>query len=143
MQDMGDRSLQDEAFQQKDRVILYEKVLDILFRLQIEGSKDFNTEWSFDPVLAVENNKIYVVWVDKNDTNSAGTDEDIFYRCNITGASWEPVQVISEYGPLNTANIRWSGNPSIAVENGIIYVVWQDESYVNGAGSDSDIFSER
>jgi hypothetical protein len=37
VQDMGDRSLQDKALNNKNRMVLYEKTLDILFRLQIEG----------------------------------------------------------------------------------------------------------
>ncbi len=45
VQDMGDRSLQDKALNNKNRMVLYEKTLDILFRLQIEGARDFNTGW--------------------------------------------------------------------------------------------------
>ncbi|MBW2609813.1 MAG: phosphotransferase [Deltaproteobacteria bacterium] len=47
MEDMGDRSLQDEVSPHKDRISLYQKVLEILFRLQIEGSQGFNTEWCY------------------------------------------------------------------------------------------------
>jgi len=47
MEDMGDISLQDEVASCKDRIALYEKVLEILFRVQIEGSIGFNTEWCY------------------------------------------------------------------------------------------------
>ncbi len=47
MEDMGDRSLKEVVSSQKSRVPLYEKVAEILFRLQIEGSQAFDTEWCY------------------------------------------------------------------------------------------------
>lgn len=47
LEDMGNRSFQDEASSKKDRIVLYEKVLEVLFRLQIEGSQGFNPEWCY------------------------------------------------------------------------------------------------
>jgi cell division protein FtsN len=101
---------------------------------------NFHTGWSYDPEIAVENDNIYVVWHDQNDTNGAGTDKDIFYRCNLTGSSWEQVQVISEPVPGNDFNIEGSWSPSIAVENSKIYVAWRDKNLTYGAGGDWDIF---
>ncbi len=101
---------------------------------------DFNIGGSGSPAIAVENGKIYVVWIDSNNTNSAGTDYDIFYRCNLTGAGWEDIQVISEPVPGYDENIKISYNSDIAVNNGEIYVVWQDNTDMVGAGSDDDIF---
>ena len=45
LEDVGGRNLQDKVLRNKNRIVVYEKILDILFRLQIEGAQDFNTEW--------------------------------------------------------------------------------------------------
>ena len=47
LEDMGDRNLQTGVSHQKNRIPLYEKIIEILFRLQIEGSEDFNTQWCY------------------------------------------------------------------------------------------------
>jgi len=127
---------------------------DIFYRCNLTGSnwediqalsepvpgQDFNTADSCIPAIAVENSKIYVVWQDWNNTNGAGGDRDIFYRANLTGSSWEPVQVISEPVPGYDFNNKSSISSAITVENGKIYVVWQDWNNTNGAGTDVDIF---
>jgi len=128
---------------------------DIFFRCNVIGTgweqiqvisepvrgQNYNTGASFVPDVAVENGKIFVVWSDSNDTNNANIlDTDIFYRCNITGLSWESTQVISEPVPAQNFNSQTSQSPRIAVENGKIYVVWNDENNTNGAGTDKDIF---
>jgi predicted transcriptional regulator len=92
------------------------------------------------PKITVENGKIYVVWISSNDTNGAGIDEDIFYRTNLTGAGWEPIQVLSEPIAGQNFNVRGcSGSSSIAVENGKVYVLWSDFNDTYGSGTDSDI----
>lgn len=45
LEDMGDTSLQDKALGNRDRILIYEKVLDILAELQIYGIKDFKPGW--------------------------------------------------------------------------------------------------
>ncbi len=45
LEDMGDRHLQEETALHRDKIPIYEKVLETLFQLQIEGSKGFNPEW--------------------------------------------------------------------------------------------------
>ncbi|MDB9822164.1 phosphotransferase [Deltaproteobacteria bacterium] len=45
MEDMGDKNLQDKILKNRNRIVIYEKVLDILFRLQIEGLQSFDTGW--------------------------------------------------------------------------------------------------
>ena len=47
IEDLGNRSLQDYALNNKDRMALYEKTIDILFQFQIEGARDFNTDWCY------------------------------------------------------------------------------------------------
>jgi aminoglycoside/choline kinase family phosphotransferase len=45
MEDFGNTSLQDSALRKEDRVSIYERVIEILFRLQTKGAEGFNTEW--------------------------------------------------------------------------------------------------
>ncbi|MGD8984124.1 MAG: phosphotransferase [Desulfobacteraceae bacterium] len=45
MDDFGNASLQESASLKEDRVSIYERVIEILFRLQTEGAEGFNTEW--------------------------------------------------------------------------------------------------
>ncbi|MCK5561624.1 MAG: hypothetical protein KAJ51_13560, partial [Thermoplasmata archaeon] len=98
---------------------------------------NFNIRAGNFPQIAVENGKIYVIWHDRNNTNGAGTDIDLFYRCNLTGKSWEDIQVISEPVMGNDINIGEStSRPSIAVENSKIYVIWEDTNDTNSAGTD-------
>ncbi|MCK5560141.1 MAG: hypothetical protein KAJ51_06090, partial [Thermoplasmata archaeon] len=104
------------------------------------AGKNFNTEGSYDRAIAVENGKIYVAWGDNNNTNGAGTDRDIFYRCNLTGTNWEAIQVISEPVPGSNFTNNGSYDPAIAVENNKIYIAWRDYNNYLTAGTDADIF---
>lgn len=127
---------------------------DITFRCNISGNgwedmqvisepmpgQDLNFRNTAYPEMVVENGKIYVVFADSNATNSAGSDTDIFLRCNLTGTSWEPIQVISEPIPGQDLNTKDSNFPHIAVENDQIYIVWYDSNISDGCGSDKDIF---
>ncbi len=45
LDDFGDASLQESASLKENRVSIYERVIEILFRLQTEGAEGFNTEW--------------------------------------------------------------------------------------------------
>jgi hypothetical protein len=101
---------------------------------------NYNQGYSWHPVIDVENDKVYVAWIDSNNTNGAGTDYDILYRCNVTGAGWEDIQVISE--PVFGQNFDDGQDryPEIVVENGKIYLVWENNNNTNGAGNDFDIF---
>jgi hypothetical protein len=105
----------------------------------IQG-QNLNFEDSWSPDIAVEKGKIYIVWSDENNFKGVGNDSDIFYRCNLTGDKWENIQVISEPVKDNNFNNEYSGAPSIAVENGKIYLVWDDDSNTIGSGTDRDIF---
>lgn len=46
MEDFGTTSLQDKAASGEDRISLYERVVEVLFRLQTEGSKGFSASWT-------------------------------------------------------------------------------------------------
>jgi hypothetical protein len=105
---------------------------------------DHNTGSSYNPCIAVENGNIYVVWQDNNDTHYASksvVSHDIFYRCNLTGTSFETVQVISEPVFFDDLNIGASRDPRIAVENDNLYVVWSDDNdTLNADPAEEDIF---
>jgi aminoglycoside/choline kinase family phosphotransferase len=45
LEDMGDKNLQDISIDNKNRMLLYEKAVDILFKLQVDGAQGFDTEW--------------------------------------------------------------------------------------------------
>jgi len=46
MEDFGTVCLQEAASTREDRSFLYERVVEVLFRLQIEGSRGFNPSWT-------------------------------------------------------------------------------------------------
>jgi hypothetical protein len=101
---------------------------------------NINTGSGGECAIAVENGKIYVVWMDDNNTNSCGSDGDIFFRCNITGQGWEDVQVISEPTFGGNSNTGTSMYPQLDVENGNIYVIWADNTDLQNSGTDQDLF---
>jgi aminoglycoside/choline kinase family phosphotransferase len=45
MEDLGQRNLQEIALSRENRIDIYERTLEVLVRLQIEGREDFNTQW--------------------------------------------------------------------------------------------------
>ena len=45
LEDAGDRNMQAEVLESKDRIPVYEKVLEMLLRIQTEGKEGFNTDW--------------------------------------------------------------------------------------------------
>jgi hypothetical protein len=54
--------------------------------------------------------------------------------------AWCPMEVVSEPVYGQNFNIETSDCPQIAAENGMVYVVWDDENETDGAGDDTDIF---
>ena len=80
-----------------------------------EISSDIGSENQYTPSIAVEDGKVHVAWVDREDG-----DLDIFYRY-FNGTSWQPEEEIST--DIGTES-QWT--PSIAVENGKIHIVWED-----------------
>jgi DNA-binding MarR family transcriptional regulator len=103
----------------------------------IPGS-DTNTEVSYSPEIAVDNGRVYVVWEDWDDYNGAGYGQNIFYRSNLSGKGWEPIQVISE--PVYGQDQNNAIDPRMAVENGMIFVSWWSYDNISGSGSDCDLF---
>jgi hypothetical protein len=79
-------------------------------------STDIVDESQSNPDIAVENGEAYVVFSDRKDV-----DSDIYFR-HFNGTSWEPeIEISADLGPSD--QIR----PRIAVDNGRIYVVWEDK----------------
>jgi N-acetylmuramate 1-kinase len=46
VEDFGNVNLQDVASSNKDRMLFYEKVAEVLLRLQVEGARGFNPSWT-------------------------------------------------------------------------------------------------
>jgi len=112
---------------------------DILFRKSTDGGNTFdktidisnNLGDSSEPQIAVFEKKPYVVWTD--DTTAFGTD-DIFFSNSTDGGNNFSI-------PLNLSkNPGGSISPQIAVPGSNVYVVWADETTVNG---NSDIFFKK
>ncbi|UCE37930.1 MAG: hypothetical protein JSW00_01420 [Thermoplasmata archaeon] len=89
-----------------------------------EISTDIGTENQSYPAIAVENDKAHVVWMDYGDG-----DWDIYYRF-YNGIGWEPEQEIS-----TDIGSETQFDPSLAVENGKVHVVWEDNR-----DGDNDIY---
>ena len=47
LEDFGDRLVQDEVIEGKNRITLYKKVIDLLIKTQFDGLKDFDTNWCY------------------------------------------------------------------------------------------------
>ncbi len=126
---------------------------DIFYRSNISGSGwndievpsepipgiDINIDVSWSPKIAVENDNVYLIWEDYNETNASGSDQDIQFRCKLSGKSWGPIRVVSE--PVEDMNINTgdSWEKDIAVENGNVYVVWEDDNKTFDCEKDLDI----
>ncbi|MHA2067505.1 MAG: TolB family protein, partial [Candidatus Thorarchaeota archaeon] len=96
---------------------------DIIFRFfngtdwqpEQEISSDITSESQWDPSITAEGGRAYAVWEDRG-----GGDLDIYYR-HFNGTAWEPEVEISS----DAAN-EDQRKPSVAVEGGKVYVVWED-----------------
>ncbi len=80
-----------------------------------EISTDVTNENQQVPSIAVDGSEVHVVWQDRG-----GGDLDIHYRY-FNGTSWQPEQEIS-----SDVTSESQEAPSIAAENGKVYVVWHD-----------------
>ena len=83
-----------------------------------EISSDANNEDQYNPSIAVEDRKTYVVWEEKGEFG----DLDIYYR-HFDGNTWQDEQEIS-----TDDGVELQFAPSIATDNGEVYVAWVDES---------------
>ncbi len=126
---------------------------DIFYRSNLSGSGwddievvsepipgiDINKDVSWSPRIAIENDNVYLIWEDFNNSNGSGIDQDLQFRCKLSGKSWGPIRVISEPvegKDFNTGDCWWK---DIAVENGSVFVVWEDDNETFSSGKDLDI----
>ena len=89
-----------------------------IWGLEQQISDDTGTEVQLWPDVAVDGDKVHVVWVDEEGMGS----RDIYYRF-FNGTAWEPEQQISTgFGEKSYS--------SLAAENGRVHVVW----HLSGTG---------
>ncbi len=96
-------------------------------------SDNTNNDNSTEPAIAVEGDTVFVVWTDEGDINESGTDQDIVFR-SWDGTNWTESLVIS-----NNSFDGDSNNATIDVNDGEIYIAWEDTGDINNSGSDKDI----
>ncbi len=131
----------DYASSGSDRDIFYKK-WDSSTKLwsTIEVVSFVSTTSSFRPSVDVDNlGNAYVVWNEYEDYNSAGVDEDIFFRIrNASTSSWMTTKVVS------TESTSESDFPVIAVDiSSNAHIAWLDSTNYNLSGSDLDIFYKK
>lgn len=102
-----------------------------------EVISDSSTEDANDVGLTVDSqNNIHFVWDDYTNILGAGVDKDIFYRkLNNDLTSWSSVLLIS-------SESTFSGfSPIIDIDtDDSLYVLWTDQTDLDGADSDYDVF---
>jgi hypothetical protein len=93
-----------------------------------------------NPTLSLDNRgNVHAVWFDATDIMGSGPDSDIFYKMldRSTGL-WGSVHLVTND---NTNNTGSSNSPEIDADPfGRVHIVWEDDSDMDGAGSDFDIF---
>jgi aminoglycoside/choline kinase family phosphotransferase len=47
MEDLGKQSLQEIALKKNNRIDIYERVIELLIRMQLDGKQDFNSAWCY------------------------------------------------------------------------------------------------
>jgi len=109
---------------------------EIIFSKSTDGGNNFSIPFdisqivkhSFSPQIAISGSNVYVVWAD--DTNVPG-NSDILFRKSIDGGN--------NFGNtlFLSKNPGRSFSPQIAASGNNVYVVWADNTTVNG---NSDIF---
>jgi len=83
---------------------------------------------SYDASFAIDTeNNIHVVWYDYT-VGVWGSDTEIMYSQYLEGIGWSNVSVISDGYGGSYWNDASSIHPKIAVDNGDIHVVWDDQT---------------
>ncbi len=88
-----------------------------------------------DPVLAVDGDgNVHIVWQD-NSLLDGSNDYDIFYKnYTVATGTWSTTVVVS------TESTSTSYHPALREENGTLHLAWEDQTALDGPGSDWDIF---
>jgi hypothetical protein len=96
-----------------------------------------STDWSQYPSLAIDfEDTVHVTWYDSTNYDSAGTDQDVFYK------KWSPItSVWSLTEVVSTESTAHSFDPKIATDTeGTLHIAWSDESDYASSDTDTDIF---
>ncbi len=96
-----------------------------------------STGLSFNPHLITDRNGyVLVAWYDNTDYQGSGTNYDIFFKSkNAFTNLWSLTDVVSLESTA-LANV-----PDLELDSfGFIYCVWSDETNIDGAGTDKDVF---
>jgi hypothetical protein len=112
-----------------DRDIFYRSWDGTSFSAIQTVNKDFGAEFQFVPAVTAQFGKVHVVWADARD---GSPDRDIMYR-QFDGASWlnDPEEISDD------AVTEAQFNPEIVTEDGMVYVVWEDQ---NPGNTENDIY---
>ncbi len=89
------------------------------------------------PTFTIDpSNNIHVVWEDCTNFGGAGFDWDLVHKMwNSTAETWGPMTLLT---PESSEN---SMQPHISCDRfGFLYLIWDDQMDVSGAGTDADIF---
>lgn len=106
----------------------------------IELISSSSTDHSYYPNLAIDGDIIHLIWIDETaDLLSSGGDRDIFYiQGSISTQTWSALELVSSESSSNCYN------PRLLVDSdGVVHVVWGDETDYLGCGTDDDIFYKR
>ena len=91
-------------------------------------------------LIADENGNLHAFWFDTTNYNSAGVDQDVFYKkWDMNSKTWGLTRVIS------TSSSDDSWRPVVAIDSrSFLHVVWHDRTpNYQGSGVDIDIFYTR
>jgi len=106
-------------------------------------------EWSNPVVVSTESNKsayrailgidnddtLHIAWKDNSNYSNAGDDWDIFYKFKPADGSWTKTEVVSVES-TNDSNCLFMS----VDKNKTVHVVWKDQTDIDNAGDDFDIF---
>jgi hypothetical protein len=78
---------------------------------------------------------VHVAWEDKTNYGGVDNDVDIFYKYKNNGGSWSTTEVVT----IESTEDSWYTSLMVDTD-GVVHVVWNDDTDYNGSGSDTDIF---
>ncbi|UCF08733.1 MAG: hypothetical protein JSW28_03310, partial [Thermoplasmata archaeon] len=121
-------------YEDGDGDIYYRHSLDegVTWQPEQDISADVGTENQGAMSIAVEGDKVHVVWQETLDPMDPNEDVDIYYR-HFDGLSWQPKQEIS----IDVFGDERQERPEIAVEGDDVHVIWFEN--MGSGGNDVDV----
>ncbi|UCH89107.1 MAG: Ig-like domain-containing protein [Thermoplasmata archaeon] len=97
---------------------------------------DMSSGDSISPEIATDSSgNVYVIWVDNDNIQSSGFDNDIMLRYyDFQSSSWSNTFVVS-----SDTNDGDSIEPAITSFGNTVYIAWSENGNIAGSGSDYDI----